>query len=318
MCGIVGIWNQPDEATVVKMAQSVAHRGPDGLDWMTKNNSSLGASRLAIVGDANASAIFYDAETNVSILLNGEIYNVNALRAQLAATGIVFHTTLESEVVAKLYVHYGLGFAEHLKGMFAVVILDSDRLLLTRDRFGIKPMYYADLGEKVVFGSEIKALLTHPGISPQLNIAALQESMVFGYVYSANKTLFQGILQVEPGTVVNFCEGKRSVQKFGEFPQARYYDDGEHPEYQTAVALLRVHLIETMDLLLHHGDHPMGIYLSGGLDSTILTLVARAILDRPGHTDSRPGMCVTGVECHGALQPNHGLVEVSKFAVRDA
>lgn len=281
MCGIVGIWNQPDEATVVKMAYAVAHRGPDGLGYMTNDNCSLGVSRLAIVGDPAAPAVFCDPETNVAVLLNGEIYNVDALRTQLAATGIVFHTNLESEVVAKLYVHHGLGFAERLKGMFAVVILDGDRLLLTRDRFGIKPLYYADLGEKVIFGSEIKALLAHPSISPQLNIAALQESMVFGYVYSADKTLFQGIQQVAPGTVVAFCRGKRFIQKFWELPQARYQDEGEHPKYQTAIAQLKEHLIETMDLLLRHGDHPMGIYLSGGLDSTILTLVARAILDRP-------------------------------------
>jgi len=281
MCGIVGIWNQTDEKVVRKMAQSVAHRGPDGLTCVTQDNSSLGASLLAIVGDPSATPVFCDIETNVAVLLNGEIYNVDALRTQLAANGIIFHTNLESEVIAKLYVHYGLGFAERLKGMFAVVILDGDQLLLTRDRFGIKPLYYAELGAKVIFGSEIKALLAHPSISPQLNIAALQESMVFGYIYSADKTLFQGIQQVEPGTVVNFCEGKRSVQKFGELPQARYQDEGEHPKYQTAIAQLREHLIETMDLLLRHGDHPMGIYLSGGLDSTILTLVARVILDRP-------------------------------------
>jgi len=284
MCGIVGIWNQPDEATVVKMAQAVAHRGPDDLTCVTQDNSSLGASRLAIVGDPTTPAVFCDSETNITVLLNGEIYNSDVLRAQLSTIGIIFHTNLESEVIAKLYAHYGLGFAEHLKGMFAVVILDGDRLLLTRDRFGIKPLYYADLGEKVIFGSEIKALLVHPSISPQLNIAALQESMVFGYIYSADKTLFQGIQQVEPGTIINFCEGKRSVQKFGELPQARYQDEGGYPKYQTAIAQLREHIIETMELLLRHGDHPMGIYLSGGLDSTILTLVVRVILGYPVKT----------------------------------
>ncbi|GAH00205.1 unnamed protein product, partial [marine sediment metagenome] len=101
MCGIVGIWNQPDEATVVKMAQAVAHRGPDGLTCMTQDNSSLGASRLAIVGDPSATPVFCDIETNVAVLLNGEIYNVDALRTQLAANGIIFHTNLESEVIAK-------------------------------------------------------------------------------------------------------------------------------------------------------------------------------------------------------------------------
>ena len=142
MCGITGIWNEVDEATVATMTRSVAHRGPDGLLWATRGNSSYGGSRLAIVGDPTAPAFFYDAEADSVVLLNGEIYNVQSLRTQLAANGARFDTDLEAEVVAKLYAMHGLNFAKFLKGMFAIAVLDSHRLVLARDRFGIKPLLY--------------------------------------------------------------------------------------------------------------------------------------------------------------------------------
>lgn len=281
MCGIVGIWNQQDAATVARMARSVASRGPDGLDWTVRDNCSLGASRLAIVGNPTAPTIFTDAQTGVTVLLNGEIYNANDLRAQLTSRDIVFHSDLEAECIAKLYQLHGLTFVDMLKGMFAIAIVDKNRLILARDRFGIKPMYYVDQGVKVVFGSEIKALLEHPDVSAQLDVSALQESMVFGYVYSPGKTLFEGIMQIEPGTVAEFTVNERRVHRFWELPEPQYGGEGEHLPYDEAVARLREIVIETMDSLLHHGDDSKGIYLSGGLDSTILTLVTRTILDYP-------------------------------------
>lgn len=281
MCGIVGIWNQTDEEAVRKMAQSIAHRGPDGIDWMTIGSSSLGASRLAIKGDPNASAIFYDVESNIAVVLNGEIYNIEAIRADLVKAGCKFHTNLESEVISELYKREGLDFAAQLKGMFAIAILDGDQLVLARDRFGIKPMYYANIGRRVLFGSEIKAILRHPEFEAKLYLPALEEISVFGYIYSLNKTLFEGITQVEPGTVVVFSEGKQESRRFWQAPQARYLDRECHLDFPTAVSQLRNLIIETMELLLSHGNHPIGIYLSGGVDSTILTIVARAILGYP-------------------------------------
>lgn len=283
MCGIVGIWNQPDVDTVARMTQSVASRGPDGLDWVTRNNSSLGASRLAIVGDPKASPVFLDPSTGISVLLNGEIYNAKSLRAELASNGIGFWSDLESEVVAKLFRIHGPAFAKLLKGMFAIAILDNGRLTLARDKFGIKPMYYVDQGDKVVFGSEIKAVLEHPGVSRSLDLSALEESMVFGYVFSPDKTLLRGIRQVEPGTVAEFAVNERRLHRFCELPKARYQGENEPIPYDEAVAMLRETLIRTMDLLLNHGGDDKGIYLSGGLDSTILTLISRNHTWPPNH-----------------------------------
>jgi asparagine synthase (glutamine-hydrolysing) len=248
---------------------------------MIRDNNSLGASRLAMVGDPEASPVFFDPSIGVSVLLNGEIYNAKDLRTDLASRGIAFRSDLESEVVAKLYNLHGLAFAKLLKGMFAIAIVDKNRLILARDKFGIKPMYYADQGDRVIFASEIKAVLEHPALSPRLDKSALQESMVFGYVYSPDKTLFEGIRQVEPGTVLEFAINERRVHRFWRLPEARYQGENEPLRYDNAVARLREIIIETMDLLLHHGDHSTGIYLSGGLDSTILTLVSRVILGYP-------------------------------------
>lgn len=281
MCGIVGIWNQQDAETIARMTRSVASRGPDSIDWTVRDNNSLGASRLAIVGDPDASAIFCDPSTGISVLLNGEIYNADDLRRRLSLRGIVFSSDLESEVVAKLYSLHGVGFAELLKGMFAVAILDNGRLILVRDRFGIKPMYYSDQGDKVVFGSEIKALLKHPDVITRLDTSALQESMVFGYVYSEDKTLFKGIRQVEPGTVAEFAPNERGLRRFWELPRAWYQRERDLLPYDDAVAQLKEIIIQAMDLLLHHGNDPKGIYLSGGLDSTIITLVSQTILGYP-------------------------------------
>ncbi len=281
MCGIAGIWNQANEKIVSEMARSVAHRGPDGLDWLTTGNNSLGASRLAIAGDADASAIFRDPETNVTVLLNGEIYNIGDLRAELKAAGYIFLTDLESEVVSKLYDRYGIDFPIYLKGMFAIAILDDNQLVLVRDKFGIKPLYYTHIGVKVLFGSEVKAILKHPEVTAMLNVSALEEITVFGYIFSIDKTLFEGIVQVEPGTIVTFSEDGQSTTKFWQTPEASYFDPKCHLDYSTAVVQLRKLIIETMELLLSHGDHPVGIYLSGGLDSTILALVARNILGYP-------------------------------------
>jgi asparagine synthase (glutamine-hydrolysing) len=263
------------------MARSIAHRGPDGLDWVTTENASLGASRLAIVGDFQASAIFRDEQTNIRVLLNGEIYNVDALRAELLIKGFSFKTDLESEVIANLYHLHGLNFPKYLKGMFAIAILDGDRLVLARDRFGIKPMYYSIVGDRVIFGSEIKSILAYPGFVARLHIPALEETSVFGYISSSEKTLFQDILQVKPGTVLTFLKNNRSEIRFCEMPDAQYLDQIRHQSFSVARTKLRNLIIDTIDLLFSHGSQPKGIYLSGGIDSTILALVARSILGYP-------------------------------------
>lgn len=281
MCGIAGLWNEANLAVVRAMVRSIAHRGPDGLEFAVFGNHSLGASRLAIYGDLSASAIFHDPSSGVQVLLNGEVYNVGDLREELAARGALFRTDLEAEVVARLYEAHGLAFPIRLKGMFAIAILDGNRLVLARDRFGIKPLYYCDLGEKVAFGSEIKAVLQHPGLRPRLSLAALEDVVVFGYLCSPTDTLFQGIRQVEPGSVLVFDGTGRHQQRYGAAPAARYLATGESIDRESVVTQLREHLIDAVAAEFSHGEHEKGLYLSGGLDSSTVAVVAKAILGYP-------------------------------------
>ncbi len=281
MCGIAGIWNGSDEDLIAAMTQAVAHRGPDKLDYFNSSEFSVGAARLTICGTPDAPAIFHDTETHITTILNGEIYNVASLRKELAEQGYQLSSDLESEAVGKLYQHYGVDFAIHLKGMFAVAILDDCRLVLARDKLGIKSMDFIRLGDQVIFGSEIKAILKHPGISASINVRAIEEILVFGYVHSSNMTPFEGINQVEPGTVIDFSNHSIKRMQYWKPPEARYFVKNYDNDYDASIRELRELIINTVDLLYKHGDQPKGIYLSGGLDSSILTLVVRSILGYP-------------------------------------
>lgn len=281
MCGIAGIFNETNEAVAAAMVRSIAHRGPDGLHWMFCEGHSLGASRLAIVGDPEAPGIFRDDDTGAIVLLNGEIYNYRELRAEMQSAGFVFHTDLELEVLAKLYKRMGLEFISKLKGMFAVAVVDGDKLVLARDKFGIKPLYYCSLEQKVIFSSEVKAILAYPEVPARLDLQALEEITVFGYIFSPAKSLFRGINQIEPGTVAVFDQGQRLVSRYKSLPKAHYFQEDTDLEYSEAVSKLKQLLVESVDTLLSHSEHQVGVYLSGGLDSTTLALVARYVLDRP-------------------------------------
>jgi len=217
-------------------------------------------------------------------MLNGEIYNVKPLREELQHAGYTFQTDLETEVLLMLYRHRGIDFAAKLKGMFAIAILDRDRLILVRDKLGIKPLYYSELERRIIFGSEIKALLAHPEFRPSISEPALEELAVFGYVHTLDATPFEAVHQVPPGTVMEFTSAEKTIKPFWEAPKAAYDNSKKHHAYPDAVQDLRDTIISSMDAVLRHGDHPFGIYLSGGLDSTILTFVARNILGYPIQT----------------------------------
>lgn len=281
MCGIAGLWNEASEPVIEAMTRAVAHRGPDGLQFVVLGDHSLGASRLAIVGSPTAPSIFHDPSANLSVLFNGEIYNIGLLRAELAAQGLPLETDLESEVLARLYQREGPEFASRLNGMFAIALLDGDTLVLARDRFGIKPLYYCELNGRVAFGSEIKAVLRHPEVRSRLKLSALEEVLVFGYVYSPADTLFEGIQQVEPGSVLVFDGASKREHRFGAIPAARYLAAQEPADYGTAVAQLREHLIRAVESQLTHDAHDKGLCLSGGLDSTTVAVIAKAILGHP-------------------------------------
>ncbi len=172
MCSIVVALHENRPNSIQNMLKAVSHRGPDSFEVWTNGVHGVGACRLSIFGDLKAPMIYKDHKTGRVILLNGEIYNYEELWTKLRKKNIQPTTTLESELIGQLYNTYGLDFAAKLKGMFAIVILDGSELVLARDRFGIKPLYYAQVGKRILICSEIKGLFRHPSISPVLNQSA--------------------------------------------------------------------------------------------------------------------------------------------------
>ncbi|MFX0197163.1 MAG: asparagine synthase (glutamine-hydrolyzing) [Candidatus Hodarchaeota archaeon] len=285
MCTIVVTFNESQPQTLRAMGIAVSHRGPDSLEIWTNERHGAAGCRLSIFGDPEAPMIFQDAGTGRTILLNGEIYNYHGLWQDLSQQGYHPSTDLEAELIAHLYLVYGLNFAAKLKGMFAVAILDDSQLILARDRLGIKPLYYIKKGKSILVCSEIKGLLRHPKVSPVLNVNALEETCVFGYVCSQDETFFREIRQVPPGSVITFdSSGQMEEQRFGILPPAHYLNGHVEYDYPTAVQETRRRIIRAVDRMFKHGNMEKGLYLSGGLDSTTIAFVARRELSYPLQT----------------------------------
>jgi len=285
MCSIVITYNESNPHNLKKMAEKVRHRGPDSFEICSTPKHGIAACRLSIFGDSGSPMIYLDPLTGYRVMLNGEIYNYKELWQDLLPLGHTPQTDLESELIARMYQVYGLNFFSRLKGMFAIAIVDSDWVVLARDRFGIKPLYYTVLGRKIFVCSEIKGLLGHPEMSPALNMNALKETSVFGYVVDQEATFFEGIYQVKPGSIV-FIDDNGGVTKHNYFsmPKAYYGNGNPTYSYNEACLMVRNCLIDTAEKLISHGSMEKGIYLSGGIDSSTIALIAKRIFGLPIQT----------------------------------
>jgi len=304
--------NENRPAIIRAMTEAVRHRGPDSLEVWTEGRHGLGGCRLSIFGDPTASIIYHDPDTGRIILLNGEIYNYASLWGDLTSQGIIKKTDLESELIAKLYDQYQLGFAAHLKGMFSIAILDGDKLVLVRDRFGIKPIYYFKSKTVVLACSEIKGLLKHPNVTPALNLSALRQTRVFGYVHSQDETLFEGIRQVKPGTVLCLdASGGSEETCYSKLPAARYQNNISNLDYEGCVRETRKRVIAAAESMFAHGSMDKGVYLSGGLDSSTIALVAKRYLGQNFDTftladdDSSPDLLAARKVAHALGTAHH-------------
>jgi asparagine synthase (glutamine-hydrolysing) len=288
MCGIAGFIyadrERPvDPETLVAMAAIQYHRGPDGYGMRRMSGVGLSHARLSIVDlDENRGRQpFESADGRLMLTKNGELYDYQRIRADLTARGARFQTKSDSEMVLHLYPRLGLdGMLPHLRGEFAFALYDKDeqRLMLVRDRFGIKPLYWTKVGDTLVFGSELKVLFAHPEVprrfDPQGVYHQLMQTIVPG------STAFEGIHQVSPGHVLDVRrrDGRLHVE------QRKYWDmpfpsEGERPlQYDEGewIEAVRESLLEAVQLRLE-ADVPVGCYLSGGIDScSILGLAAAA------------------------------------------
>ena len=289
MCGICGIAaperleSEVDEGHLVRMRDRLVHRGPDDAGVFVAGRVGLGHRRLSIVDLAGGHQPISNEDGTVTLVFNGEIYNHRDLRAGLVERGHVYRTSSDSETIVHLYEERGADVVDELRGMFAFAIWDEPRgrLLLARDRLGIKPLYYTlDRDGVLCFASEIKALVAAGAVAPEVNWEALPD-------YAANRatsddgTLFAGVRRLPPGHVLVWEDGRVTVRRYWtlSFAKAEETSDGETVE--RFLELFR----ESVKLRLM-ADVPLGMFLSGGIDSSAIAAVMRELVDGPFHTFS--------------------------------
>jgi asparagine synthase (glutamine-hydrolysing) len=287
MCGICGIFDLSgapvSEAMISAMTETMVHRGPDDGGMHLDGPVGLGFRRLSIVDLAAGHQPMANEDRSVWIVFNGEIYNHADLRPGLMAKGHSFATRADTEAIIHLYEEEGERFVEQLQGMFGLAIWDSRRrrLTLARDRFGIKPLYWVREGDRVIFGSEIKAILKALHGRPEINTADVAEFMNFGFL-AGRRTMFRNIQSLLPGSTVTFSpEGTRervfySIPLFWDTPPA------ENRAYNGDEWMWRVRT--GLDLAVNQrfmADVPFGIMLSGGVDSSLMTLRAQKLRPDP-------------------------------------
>ncbi len=264
-----------------RMTDVIAHRGPDGQGHFVDGAVGFGHRRLAIIDLSAAAHQPMSGETNdVVMIFNGEIYNFQPLRLELEALGHRFHSQTDSEVIVHGFEEWGESCVERFNGMFAFALLDraGRRVLLVRDRYGVKPIYWYQRGDVFLFASEIKAILEHPAVRREVHAPALNEYFTFQNIFS-DATLFEGVRLLMPGSILSI-DLERGAQpritRYWDFPFPREpirIDEAEASEQLEALFAQAV----TRQLI---SDVPIGSYLSGGMDSGSITAVAGSHLRR--------------------------------------
>ena len=272
MCGLAGILYLEGDGVVTRrelepMVAALAPRGPDGTGYYTEPGLGLGHARLSIIDLAGGDQPIHNEDQTVWTVFNGEIFNYVELRAELEKRGHRFYTHTDTEVIVHAYEEYGDDFPGHLNGQFAIALWDAPRrrLLLVRDRPGILPLFFTREGERLLFASEVKALLPAMRQRPTLDPAALNQLMTFWAPVSP-ASLFQGVEEVSPGEMVVVENGRLRRQRYWEwtFPEDGEYLPGSADELAEELHEL---LLDATRLRLR-ADVPVGAYLSGGLDSS--------------------------------------------------
>lgn len=279
MCGIVGFTGKPDQQRLDIMLDTITHRGPDDDAKLVQNNFTCGMRRLAIIDLSDNLYPMKSSDGSVEVVFNGEIYNYKELRNQLKQMGYVFKSESDSEVIVYGYQAWGEEFIQKLRGMFAIALYDStkDQLLLARDRLGIKPLYYAEVNGRLVFASEIKAIFAaYPELSREADDTAVMRFLLTRVHDDTKRTFFANVKRLMPGHyMVVDNQGNFRSQRYW-FPVTNTSFRADKPE-QEYVEELREKLLETMSLHLI-ADVPVGVNLSGGLDSSGVVCLANKLL----------------------------------------
>ncbi len=297
MCGIVGICGPEIAENVVaardlitRMLQVIEHRGPDDEGHYFGPGVAMGMRRLSIIDVASGHQPISNEDGSLRIVFNGEIYNYRELRELLLARGHKLRTHTDTETIVHLYEDEGERCVERLRGMFAFAIWDrrERRLFLARDRVGKKPLHYALVGRSLVFGSEIKSLLQHPGVKREVNLQAISDFLSFGYVPDP-ATAFKGISKLPPGHTLTFKNGTLSARRYWDFD---YSGDSDAPAFRQPelreedyVERLRELIADSVRVRLV-SEVPLGAFLSGGIDSSLVVAMMAREMGRPVKTFS--------------------------------
>lgn len=279
MCGIAGIFNlngEPVSPVILrKMTDAIAHRGPDGEGFYSDGFMGLGHRRLAIIDLSPAGhQPMISRDQQVVLSYNGEIYNFQELRAELEALGHQFRSKTDSEVLLNAWVEWGADCVTRFNGMFAFAIWDKRQqsLFLVRDRYGIKPLYYACWGQTFLFGSEQKAILAHPATRRELDKKALLEYFTFQNIFT-DRTLLEGVKLLPPASVARIPLGSNGTPQVTRYWDYRFREP-DHPvdprEYREELDRLMRQAVSRQLV----ADVELGAYLSGGMDSGTLTALA--------------------------------------------
>jgi asparagine synthase (glutamine-hydrolysing) len=276
--------NSPVESDVLQqMVDTIIHRGPDEEGVFCLPQIGLGSRRLSIIDVAGGQQPIANENKTIWIVFNGEIYNFAELRRFLHKKGHQFQTHSDTEVILHLYEEFGPESLEYLDGIFAFAIWDSakQQLFIARDRLGIKPLYYAEVNQQLIFGSELKVLLKHPEISREIDLVALNEYLSFEYVPTP-RSIFKDIHRLEPGYFLVYGEKGLVKQKFWDVTLARselrppmHWRDYSKQLYQQMRGIVQKELVS---------DVPVGVLLSGGVDSSIIAALMTELY--PGRVKS--------------------------------
>ena len=289
MCGICGILypdgiQHVDRNVLTAMNRQIVHRGPDDEGLFVEGNIGLGMRRLSIIDVKTGHQPLSNEDDNLWIVFNGEIYNHEKLRAEMQSRGHSYRTRSDTETIVHLYEQYGRDCVKHLRGMFAFAIWDRRRKILfaARDRLGIKPFYYRYDGKTFLFGSEIKAILSYPGIRAELSSGVLAEYLAFGYL-AGSQTMFAGIDKLPPGHTLEVdASGKLNIARYWDLTVL--VDEEVHPrEYYVKTYRELLEACVSSHLM---SDVPLGVFLSGGLDSSAIAALTTKIRQEPIETFS--------------------------------
>src|SRR6266508_1104801 len=279
MCGITGWANldprtpPPDDAEELlrSMCERMFHRGPDSEGYVVGDGVALGMRRLAIIDLVTGEQPVYNEDESVAVILNGEIYNYRELRADLETRGHTFRSASDTEILPHLYEEYGRDMVQRLNGMFAFALWDDRRrrLFIARDRFGEKPLYWGVFDRTLLFASEPKVLLAHPAVQPNLNLNALRQYLSFDYV-PAPLSIYEGISKLPAAHTLTLEDGDVKVERYW---RLSYKTKEPVPTISEAAEQLRELLADSVRRRLV-SDVPLGVLLSGGIDSSVVTALA--------------------------------------------